>query len=429
MCLNHKRCGPKADFAATTEINHNCKCLANGYNNADGITHDRQFKAYDSNGNLEPYGLQDCPNVPATEMNETGNAVSNADTLTIIAEKELCLTKNKQLHDHCDVDVQDKVTVNPNKSSDTYPAKCTCTVEGSDGTQDGEATQSPNTIVHYIGQPIGTGVATNNSEAQVCKGGQYEALTDESQVGTYTFDNNGVNEQVPYLWKSHIVECNVTPQHVCPPHQLKYERCKTLEDKLCTGYRPTGAYLDSMGEWVDSDGVAISTAIKQTSEFISAVADHSSCLIQTSNVDVNWECNTNFVKAVRNKYLIICYEEGKMLGSTLPKAKFDELSALMTPEELTSAEAPDQATMEQFCLEYVTLEGVTTCLMYSVDEFIARGEVQRQYIYPFLRFYLRQSQNGEESSKQFIDASGCTNVNSLGEDVNDMGFSTVIPSS
>jgi len=218
QCLKHKRCGPRPnEDGITTEVMQNCQCLASGFNNAEGLTTPRQMKVDNGSGSDVPYSVKDCPNVPASEMNNTGTTVSVPDTLAIVLQKAACLANNKKLHDHCDVTIMDKVYVNPIVSSDTRSAKCTCTVEASGSEFSGQNSISASTIVHYIGQPV-VGSTTANAEAQVCKGGEYQALGDESDVGTYSEIVGGTESQVPYKWKSHVVECHTTPQHVCPPH-------------------------------------------------------------------------------------------------------------------------------------------------------------------------------------------------------------------
>jgi len=185
-----------------------------------------------------------------------------------------------------------------------------------------------------------------------------------------------------------------------------------------------GNFYTSDNRWVDAAGAEIPPETQNSADFVAMASAFSSCLQQNTMIDMNYECHDNFIKAVRNKYLVVCFENGKMYGGNVATDLYHKYVDKATTTEILT-DKPDHELIDQsLCLEYVTYRGRPHCLAYGEDILILTEEVQNQYIYPFVRFWLRQSPHGE-GNNLFLDPNQCSDSASLG--TGPLAFNSNIP--
>jgi len=198
-----------------------------------------------------------------------------------------------------------------------------------------------------------------------------------------------------------------------------------MDINVCASKLTDGHFYSSEGLWVDINGDEIEQTIQNSSEFMTMAAAFSSCLLTNTMIDINYECHENFIKAVRNKYLVVCFENGKMYGGSVATDLYHKYVDKATTVEILGDEKPDHETIsESLCLEYVTYRGRPHCLAYGEDNLVLSEEVQNQYIYPFVRYWLRQATHGE-GQEIFLDDNNCSDAASLGQGA--LAFNSDIP--
>jgi len=198
-----------------------------------------------------------------------------------------------------------------------------------------------------------------------------------------------------------------------------------MDNNVCSKHLTDGYFYSSDGQWVDINGYEIDQAIQSSSDFVNMASAFSSCLLQNTMIDINYECHENFIKAIRNKYLVVCFENGKMYGGSVATDLYHKYVDKATTVEILGDMKPDhELIQEALCLEYVTYRGRPHCLAYGEDTLILTEEVQNQYIYPFVRFWLRQSINGE-GQEIFLDDNQCSDAAALGQ--GPLAFNSNIP--
>jgi len=199
-----------------------------------------------------------------------------------------------------------------------------------------------------------------------------------------------------------------------------------MDNNVCAKHMTDGNYYSVDGLWVDINGVEIDQTIQSSAEFMTMASTFSNCLQQNTMIDINYECHENFIKAIRNKYLVVCFENGKMYGGSVAQELYHKYVDKATTVEVLGDMKPDhELIQESLCLEYVTYRGRPHCLAYGEDTIILSEEIQNQYIYPFYRFWLRQAPNGE-GQEVFLDDNQCSDAASLGQ--GPLAFNSYIPS-
>lgn len=198
-----------------------------------------------------------------------------------------------------------------------------------------------------------------------------------------------------------------------------------MDNNVCAKHLTDGNFYSSEGQWVDINGVEIDAATQSSAEFAAMASAFSNCLLQNTMIDINYECHENFIKAVRNKYLVVCFENGKMYGGSVATDLYHKYVDKATTVEVLGDQKPDhELIQEALCLEYVTYRGRPHCLAYGEDTLILTEEVQNQYIYPFVRYWLRQAPYGA-GGEVFLDDNNCSDAASLGQ--GPLAFNSNIP--
>jgi hypothetical protein len=382
-CIRARRCGPEPESYHHQAQQDHCQCLTTGYNAE--LPGQKQFVSTVGGEDI-PWGIQSCP-VAHTTINGQGVQVSTEDDADIVQQVEECHTRNNHVRRWCDPTGNDVYTWDSQKANINY-ATCTC-----------------NGSTYLIGQ---------GQPNVVCEGGVYDN-TQPSWDWLMSADESS--------WSNKIVKCATSEPKQCGAASEKYAMCKRMASDGCDKYRPMDMQVTSEGIWVDGHGNELDPLNFQDNAFQNGLVNYYKCLLEETQIDKNFECQKTFTKATRNKYYMICFEEGKIAGNSETEAlwnKFTENGTVDVQEY--KIEQPDSVKYSNWCVDYQEYNGKVYCSAYEyIGELQVDDVSQRKFIYPFVRFWMRQSKFGAVDHQKMVDPEHCTNTDAL-------GYNELIPS-